>query len=152
MTKPYAYKTFTVPGDPDAVRGSMTRSLLDAGHRKTGESEHAVSFVYSRIGFSSKRPLTCISRLSLDFRRDGNGTVVKAGATFTKIRWFTIFIFALVCGVIPAGLGIWMRGYPDIPPMSYLGIPLGFMVHYHVRGRAFRALRRLAYAAGGSNS
>jgi len=152
VPKPFVYKSFTVPGDPDAIRETMTRELLESGYRKTGESESGAGFAYSRIGFSSKRPLTCISRLSLDFRQDCDFTVVQAGATFTKIRWFTIFIFALVCGVIPAALGIWLRGYPDIPPMSWLGVPLGFMVQYHVRARAFRALRRLAYAAGGTIS
>lgn len=152
MPKPYVHKTVTVPGDPDAIRESMTRVLVENGYRQTGGGGEGLQFVYPRIGFSSKRPLTCISSLSLDFRRDCDFTVVQIAATFTKIRWFTIVVFTLICAVFPAALGLWLHGIPEIPPMAYLGIPLGFMVHYHVRARAFRALRRLAFAAGGSHT
>ena len=43
----------------------------------------------------------------------------------------------------PVFLGYLLNGVPDIPPVSYIGIPLGFMIHYHVRMRSFKTLKRL---------
>mgnify|MGYP000748707158 CR=1 FL=1 len=69
-------------------------------------------------------------------------TVVKIGANFNKIRYFNISLIAVMCFVIPAILGYMQSGFPDIPPVSYLGIPLGFMIHYHVRMRSLKTLKR----------
>ena len=76
--------------------------------------------------------------------KNANGKViVKIGVNFTKIRNFNILIMFFICAVIPAFLAYIKHGIPDIPPMSYLGIPLGVLVHYHVRWRVFNTLGKL---------
>jgi hypothetical protein len=148
VTEHYVYRKYRAEGVPDLVRERLTASLVEKKFVQTGNSGDTVLLRYLPVTFSSKRPLTCISRLSLEVTgRDGK-SVVKIGATFTKIRYFTIGIMVLFCVVIPAAIGIMQRGVPDLPPMSLLGIPIGFMIQYHVRWRIFRALGRLVYSIG----
>ena len=143
MASHYVYRTYRSNSGADRTRQRLSEILMRYGFVSNGESEGVTHFRYPSLRFSSARPLTCISRLSFEFVEQNGSTLVKTGVTFTKIKYFTICIMLMICAVIPAVLGIVQRGVPDIPPMSYLGIPLGFMVHYHVRGRVFRALGRL---------
>ncbi len=94
------------------------------------------------LTFSSTKPLTCISSLSL-YKGSGGSSGIRIGMTFTKIKYYTIFIMLLFCVALPITLGMLQYGRPDIPPMAYVGIPLGFFIHYHVRARAVRYLGRL---------
>ena len=73
---------------------------------------------------------------------------VKIGVNFAKIRYFTIIMMFSICVLFPALLGYIKNGMPDVPPMAFLGIPLGFMLHYHVRWRVLRTLNRLISQAG----
>ncbi len=143
MTKKFVYRTYKTQGDADSVLKKLCTVLLESGFVRTGEAGGILFFRYPSVRFSSKKPLTCVSRLSLEVTELNGSSLVKTGVTFTKIKYFTIFIMLLLCAVLPAVLGYIQHGVPDIPPMSFLGIPLGFMVHYHVRGRVFRALGRL---------
>ena len=148
MSAKFVYRTFNVKGDADSVRKNLAEALFQKGFVRIGTIDSAESFRYPSILFSSKKPLTCISRLSLEVSEGDGDSLVKAGFTFTKIRYFTITIFVLLCVVIPITLGIVLRGNFDLPPMSFLAIPLWFMVHYHVRGRVFRTFRRLLASIG----
>ena len=152
MSHTYVYRAYKIKGSVDSIREGLTRSLLAGGYIQTGDDDNITFFHYPSITFSSRQPLTCVSRLSLEvmekqvFEKNlkiNGGVLIKIGANFAKIRYFNIIIMAIVCGVLPAVLGYIKNGIPDIPPMSYLGIPIGFMVHYHVRGRVFRAFRHL---------
>ncbi|MBN1291122.1 MAG: hypothetical protein JXB48_04715 [Candidatus Latescibacteria bacterium] len=147
MAKSYIYKTYTVRGDKSTVCEKITNILVSNGFILTGETYLSRNFKYPSLTFSSKKPLTCISRLSLNVK-DSNGiSRLTIGVTFSKIRNFTIIIILLICVVLPVMLSFAKYGYdrlPEIPLPAYLGIPLGFMVHYHVRWRVFRVLRRLA--------
>ena len=146
MSDSFVYRTYTIRGNRTSVRDRITERLIKNGYVLKNDTGAVRFFRYPKILFSSKRPLTCISRLSLDVMEKNTGSSVKIGVTFTKIRYFTIGIMLLICVVVPVITGIIKYGIPDIPPVSYLGIPLGFMLHYHVRARAFRALKRLVYS------
>ena len=137
-------------GDPDSVLKNITDALLRRRYVLTGSSGSTHFFRYPSLIFSSKRPLTCISRLSLEVTDHNELSLIKVGVTFTKIRYYTIIMVTFLCVVVPAGLGIVQKGTPDMPPMAFLGIPLGVLVHFHVRGRVFRALGRLIHSMGES--
>ena len=143
MPDPFVYKSFIAHGSGSAISEKIAERLTSVGYIQTGKSGSILNFRYPSIRFSSKKPLTCVSRLSLS-TTDNNGSVhIIIGVTFTKIRYFIIIVMLMVCGVIPALIGIARNGVPEIPLSSYVGIPLGFMVHYHVRWRVFRTLKRL---------
>ncbi len=149
MAHTYVYRTYktckvrSTNGFVDSIREGLIRSLLARGYKQTGDDDNITFFRYPSLTFSSRRPLTCVSRLSLEIKEKNGRVLVKIGANFAKIRYFNTIVIVLVCGVLPAFLGYIKNGIPDIPPMAYLGIPVGVMVHYHVRGRVFRAFRRL---------
>ena len=147
MSDSYVYRIYHTKGTTDSVREKFTESLLSNGYQKTGNENNVYFFRYPSFLFSSKRPLTCISSLSLEVtgndEKKGGKIKVKIGVNFTKIRYFTILIITVICFIIPAVLGYIQRGVPDIPPVAYFGIPVGFMIHYHVRWRVFNTLRRL---------
>ena len=143
MPDNFVYKTYKADDDSRTVREKLTAFFLKKGYIQTGNSGTTNFFRYPFIKFSSKKPLTCISRLSIEVSDKKSGSLVKVGVTFTKIRYFTIGIILLLCAVFPIVLGLLRNGVPDIPPMAFMGIPLGFLVHYHVRSRVFKALGRL---------
>lgn len=143
MATKFVYRTYRTKSRPDAVYKQLAAYLLSHGYKHTGDENGVMYFRYPAITFSSKRPLTCISRLSLEVTGE-NGTVcVKIGVNFVKIRYYIITVMLLMCAVIPAILGYLQHGIPDIPTVAYLGIPLGIMVHYQMRWRVFKALGRL---------
>ena len=149
MSDSYVYRTYHTKGTTNSVREKFTASLLSNGYQQTGNENNVYFFRYPSLLFSSKRPLTCVSRLSLqvmenDKKKDGN-IKVKIGVNFIKIRYFTIGMITVVCFVLPALLGYIQKGVPDIPPVAYFGIPVGFMIHYHVRWRVFNTLRRMIF-------
>lgn len=143
MSAQFAYRTYKTTGDADSIREKLTFILVEKGYIPKGDSHTTRYFKYPSFLFSTKKPLTCISLLSLDVIERNDGSIVKIGVTFTKIRYFTTFIMLMFCIVIPALLGIMQHGVPDMPPMAFLGIPLGFLMYYHVRARVFRTLGRL---------
>ena len=148
MTYHYVTKTYRSSATPDILGSRLTESLLERGFALLGREHDTFRYRNRSLRFSSTRPLTCISRLSLSFRAEGGGTVVRADMTFTRIKYFFIGMLVLLCVAAPMAIGMLQRGVPDIPPMAYLGIPVGFLVHYHVRGRVFRALGRLIRDCG----
>ena len=151
MADSFTYKTYEIHGDGTSVREKISELFTERGYIRTGESGSACLFRYPSILFSSKKPLTCISRLSLDVTERNGRSRVTIGVTFTKIRYFTIALIVLICIGIPVLISFVQYGInrlPDIPPMAYLGLPLGFMLHYHVRWRVFRAVKRLVESAG----
>lgn len=150
MTGKIIFKTYKTKGDLQLVHDEITHILLSKGFVKTGTSDFGKEsfFRYPSIFFSSKRPLTCISELSVETMGNPGEVRVRIGMTFTKIRNFTIFIMTFVCFVIPVFLGILRNGSPDFSPMSSLGIPAGFLVYYAVRGRVFRYWRYLITQVG----
>ncbi|MCD6307520.1 MAG: hypothetical protein J7M24_00845 [Candidatus Latescibacteria bacterium] len=142
MPKSYVYKSYDISGNPGFVRDAVVRELLSRDFGEKRAEGIGTSLRYSSLFFSSKNPLTCISRLTIA-PDDTVGNRIIVGASFARIRYFTIAVMILLCVALPAFLGYVQHGMPDIPPMAFLGIPLGFLLHYHVRARAFRALGRL---------
>ena len=143
MSDKFVYKIYKADGDARTVREKLTAFFLKKGYIQTGNSGITNFFRYPFIRFSSKKPLTCISRLSIEVSDKKSGSLVKVGITFTKIRYFTIGIILLFCAVFPIVLGLLRNGVPEIPPMAFMGIPLGFLAHYHMRSRVFKVLERL---------
>ena len=143
MAYPFVYRIFEISGDETEIRNHLSDYLIHNGYRKergTGDEDH---FRYPKLTFSSKKPLTCISRLSLDIVELEDRKAVRFGVTFTKIRAFTIGVLFVICVIVPAVSGMIRSGEPRFSPVAFLGIPLGFIVHYHVRWRVFRTLQRL---------
>ena len=147
MKYSYVYRTYHTKGTTDSVREKFIESLLSNDYQQTGNENNVYFFRYPSFLFSSKRPLSCISRLSLEVTgndsKNSRKVRIKVGANFTKIRYFTISLITVGCFILPAVLGYIQSGVPDIPPVAYFGIPVGFMIHYHVRWRVFNTLRRL---------
>jgi len=142
------YRIYTVNGTPGTIRARLIEKLVSAGFRETGRNDTVISFRYPSVRFSSKRPLTCISHISLDIS-GGNGRVrVTAGVSLLKIKVFIIAVIVFLCGIVPVVLGYIQNGMPEIPTVAYLGIPLGVMTHFHVRWRVFRALGRIIEQTG----
>lgn len=148
MLDNYIYRTYKTKGNALMLREKLTGALLEKGFIRAANSGKVIFFRYPSIVFFSKKPLTFISRLDIDITEKNSISLVKAGVTFTKIKYYTIFIMFLICVILPMTLGIILHGEFDIPPMAYMGIPVGFMMYYHVRGRAFRALDRLIKGIG----
>jgi len=143
MPDNFVYKIYKADNDAQTVREKLTAFFLKKGYIQTGNYGITHFFRYPFIRFSSKKPLTCISRLSIEVSDQKSGSLVKMGVTFTKIRYFTIGIILLLCTFLPIVLGLLRNGVPDIPPMAFTGIPLGFWAYYHVRSRVFKVLGRL---------
>jgi hypothetical protein len=146
----YVFKTFSTTGSPEFIRERLVEMLLSHGFGRTGTSESGavLYFNYPSIFFSSKRPLTCISRLTLETRGQDGNVRVRIGATFTKIKYFTIFVMSFLWFGIPIVMALLKGGFPDFSPFGGLVIPAGFLVHYTVRGRVFRRLRAYVEKVG----
>ena len=149
MATPYVHRTYTTTGTPETVSRGLHERLISAGFADSGTVDGVMSFRYPTLTFSSAKPLTCVSRLTVAVDGAGNGSSVRIGITFTKIRYYTIIIFGIICFVLPAAMSYVEHGIPEIPLPSYLGLPLGVMVHYHVRWRVFSTFRRLIQHVGG---
>jgi len=150
MPSSFVYKTYTTTGSPESVREKLTVHFLSGGMERSGISPSgAVTFFrYPSLLFSSKRPLTCISKLSLEARGNGGDVRVRIGTTFTKIKYFTIFIMAFIWFGAPTLLGVLRGEFPNFSPFGCLVVPAGFFTHYAVRGRVFRYLRASVERAG----
>ena len=74
---------------------------------------------------------------------------VRIGVTFTMIKVFTVMLMALVWFGYPAVKSIVQGDMPDFSPYGCLVIPAGFLIHYTVRGRVMRYLRKTVDRAGG---
>jgi hypothetical protein len=150
MASQFIYKTYKTKGDARTIRDELIYLLLSKGYVKDGNSytDNANHFRYPSWFFSSKKPLTCISRLSIETAGNGGEVTVKVGMTFSKIRNFTVFLILFVCAGIPAVIGIMRNGSPDFSPMAGLGIPAGILAYYAVRGRVFRYWKFLVRKAG----
>lgn len=146
----FVYRTYRMTGDPESALDTLIRRLTVRGMIRTDAVTgiRTASFRYPSFFFSSRRPLTCISRLTAEVRREGRETVVRIGATFTKIRNYTIVIFGLIWIGLPILVAVLRGAFPDFSPFGVLVVPVGFLLHYSVRGRVFRALRRIIENGG----
>jgi hypothetical protein len=137
------YKKYPISIPAVTVANRLEQALIDKGFVRNSVLGAVVEFRNRSLTFSSTNPLTCISRIVIPpMDTDMRGTIT-VGASFEKIRYFTIAVMVLFCVVLPAMIGYIQSGVPEVPPTSIVGFPLGFLLHYHVRGRAFRALGRL---------
>ncbi len=144
MSTSFVYRTFNTSGDISKVRDRLIGLFEKQGYRVIDESQNEIILKYPKITFSSKKPLTCISRMSVSLNLREKGQIaVRFGMTFTKIKWFTILTIGSICGILSPAMSYWLHGSFDIPTPAYLGIPLGVMIHYHVRWRVFNAVRRI---------
>jgi hypothetical protein len=115
------------------------------------ESGRTVFFRHPSFFFSSRRPLTCFSGLSLEIRGRRGDVEVKVGASFKKLRNTIIFITGFIWVGLPVTVGLINGAIPDFSPFGVLVVPTGFLIHYSFRGKAFRYLKRLILSAGDSN-
>ena len=148
MKSPFSYKTYRTFGQADIVQKKLLSFLESSGLERTGSTDSSVLFRYPSLFFSSKRPLTCISRLSTAIRQSNGAVDILLGVSFTKIRFYTIALITILCFIFPALLGYVQYGRVEIPLLSYSGIPIGVLLQYHVRWRVFRVLKRLIHQSG----
>lgn len=153
MSSSFVYKTFTTTGSPESVRESLTEHFLSHGLARTGNSASGMVtfFRYPSMFFSTKRPLTCISEVSVEARGNGGSVRVRIGATFTKVKYFNLFIMTFIWVGLPILVGILKGTYPNFSPFGCLVVPAGFLAHYAVRGRVFRYLKASVERAGTPN-
>ena len=143
MKDSYVYRKYSLNAPAAGVGDRIAGLLEQNGYKVVSSEDGLTSYRYPGIAFNSRRPLSCVSRMTVRIKPEGGGIQVRVGMTFTKIRYFTIALIGIICFVLPAMIGYVRYGYPDIPPMAFFGIPLGFMLHYHVRWRVYTALGRL---------
>jgi len=143
MKNSFVYRKYTLNAPVASIGRRITELLHENGYRIISSEDNLTTYRYPGITFNSRRPLSCVSRMTVRIDPDGSGAQVQVGMTFTKIKYFTITLIGLICFVLPAIIGFTRYGYPDIPPMAFFGIPLGFMLHYHVRWRVNTELGRL---------
>lgn len=153
MFKKYIFKTVTTRGSRDAVWYGLIRHFLEHGMVQTrvSESGAVIYFRQPSLFFSSKRPLTCISELSMEAKSGREEVVVRFGVSFVKIRNFTIILMGFVWIGFPVISSLIRGTLPDFSPFGVLVIPLGVLVHYSVRGRVLRYLRKAVENMGENN-
>ncbi|MFC1607033.1 hypothetical protein ACFL47_03590 [Candidatus Latescibacterota bacterium] len=143
MTQPFVFKKYTLKRKNTQFCDDLVGMLRQNGFKITNDSKNPVQLRYPGMIFSSTKPLTCISSLSLDVWEEKGESAVTIGATFTKIKYFTILTMTLLCVVAPLLTSLLKTGKPSLSPISLVGIPLGLALHFNVRKRAFRALDNL---------
>ncbi len=150
MKSPFVYKEFSTKGTPETVRRYLADHFLLGGMKRDGVSPSGAIDYFRRasIFFSSKRPLTCITRMSLETIGRPGAVRVRIGVTFTMIKIFAIMLMALIWFGYPVLKSIFQGGLPDFSPYGCLVIPAGFFLHYTVRGRVIRYLKRTVERAG----
>lgn len=148
----FIHRKYRISGAPADVLDSLSRHLTAHGMVKTETAGNGLSafFRYPSIFFSSKRPLTCISKLFIVVSGAGGDTEVEVGVTFTKIRNYTMFILGFIWVGLPVLFAIFQRTVPNFSPFGVLVVPVGFLLHYSVRGKVFRTLKRLIESVEGS--
>ena len=79
----------------------------------------------------------------------GGGARIRIGATFTKIKYITIAVMGFLWLGFPVLSGVLQRSLPEFSPFGFLVVPAGFFLHYTIRGRVFRYLRKTVERVGG---
>jgi hypothetical protein len=147
------YKTYWTRGTPESTLDSLTPRLLREGMLRKGisASGRTAGFRHPSLFFSFRKPLTCFSELFLETRGRPGDVEVKVRASFRKVRNTIIFAAVFIWVGLPVAVGIMKLTIPDFSPFGVLVVPTGFLIHYSIRGRAFRYLKRLIQIAGESN-
>ncbi|MHB9029438.1 MAG: hypothetical protein ACYC9O_11780, partial [Candidatus Latescibacterota bacterium] len=147
------YKTYRIQGNPESALDLLTSRLLKEGMVRKGVSEsgRTVYLRHPSFFFSSRRPLTCFSELSLEASGRRGDVEMRVGASFKKLRNTIIFATAFIWVGLPVTVGMVNSAIPDFSPFGVLVVPTGFLIHYSLRGSAFRFLKRLIQSAGASN-
>lgn len=139
----YVYKDYPLDVPADKFIDRLTDKLAESDIvRKSDDSGNAV-YRNSSLTFSSTKPLSCISRMTVLASEPAAGESVGIGMNFLKIKLYTIFIMIFFCVVLPIALNYYQHNSTDMSITSLIGIPLGFFLHFHVRGRALNAMNRL---------
>ena len=152
--KGFARKKFVLRGDRDSLLGKLQDILREAGFDVSNpnvvgadDSTVRLSFVYRGIYITTRKPVTCVSHGIIFFGGKSGTRPVRIPATLFvilfKIKIFTAVLFLGLCFILPGAISWYMKGNIDISPLSYLALPLGFIVYFHVRARVFRMFGNL---------
>ncbi len=144
----YAYKTFRISGSPGIIHKKLASILESGGLKFMSSMNGTMLFRYPSLFFSSKRPLTYISRLVFGVRQENGRTQVRVGINFARIKCLIAALIFVLCFVIPLLIGYWFKGKFDLAPTSGIGIPVGILLYFHVRARVFRLMKRLVQKSG----
>ncbi len=149
----YIHKSYRIRGNPDAVFDELIILFQARGLVKTGFAVNGrkAFFRYPSVFFSTRRPLTCVSDLTLETRGIGRETEVRLGATFVKVRYFILLTMSFIWVGLPLLVGLLRSSLPDFSPFGVLIVPTGVLLHYSIRGRVFRHLRRLVHRVEETN-
>ena len=130
--------------------GLLREAGLEVSQPKTSDENDRtmrLSLTYRGLFFTTRKPLTCVSYGIVFFgsmeKARKTRTAVTVYLNFFKIKLFTAFLFIFLCLIIPITISWFLKQRIDIPPFSFLGLPLGIVVYFHVRNRTFRAFGKL---------
>lgn len=150
----FARKKYLIRKDSKIIStelpGLLRESGLEVSQPKiTDENDGTMrlSFTYRGLFFTTRKPLTCVSYGIAFFgsmeKARKTRTAVTVFLNFFKIKLFTVFLFTFLCLILPITISWFSKQRIDIPPFSLFGLPLGIVVYFHVRRRAFRAFGKL---------
>ena len=142
------YKTFSITGSVAAFRKKFASILESGGLKIKGSKDGTLLFRYPSLFFTSKRPLTYITSLSLDTFQENGRVRVRIGVNLLKIKMLIAVLVSFVCFMLPILFSYWYKGWIDLPPTSWTGVPAGMLLYYHARARVSRMLKRVAQQSG----
>src|SRR3989339_1270059 len=90
------YRIFDTDSPMEKAYGKITEALVSKGLVMGNVSGTITTFKYPGLFFSSRKPATCISLLSMEIFREFGRTRVRFGVSLIKIKVFTsVFVFSL---------------------------------------------------------
>ena len=144
----YCYQTFIITGSPTAFQKKFASILESRGLKYRGSAQGRIIFINPSLLFTSKRPISYVSRISVEPLRENGSNVVLIGASFARLKLAVSLLILIVCFIIPVMIGFASLGRYDLPPTSWIGIPFGYLLYLHLRARANRSLRKLVNQSG----
>lgn len=148
MISTFYYKTFSITGSVTAFQKKFASVLESGGLKNNGSKDGALLFRHPSLFFTSKRPLTYITSLSLDTFQENGSVRVRIGVNLLKIKMLIAVLILFFCFMLPIMFGYSYKGWFDLPPTSWTGIPVGMLLYYHARARVSRMLKRVAQQSG----
>ena len=128
----------------------ISDALISLGMVPVEVKGSIASFKYKSIFFSSKKPASCISFLTMEVSNEFGHTKVRFSISMKKIKIFTTVFVFLLFFVLPPLVNYTKTGNVDFSPFSGLGIPVGLLIYFHVRWRVLRMLKNQVINAGDS--
>jgi hypothetical protein len=148
MKATFSYKSFSITASPLEAERNLASILEAGGLKKAGSAGGALLFRNPWPLFSMRRPLTCISRVSIAATTQNGFGAVRIGVDLFRIKGFISALVLGFCFTLPLLAEYWLKNDFQLPPTSWVGIPAGFLFYWHVRACVFRHLGKLVSRSG----